>query len=428
MNRQLFEFIKASPTAYHAVEESARRLRAAGFQPLAEETRFEIQPGGRYYVTRNGSSLIAFRVPSGDFSGFMIAAAHGDSPSFKLREHPTLSDGAYLRLSTEKYGGMILSTWMDRPLSVAGRVTVRTKDGFSAKNVDLGEPFLIIPNLAIHMTRSAGENGTLNPAVDLVPLAGTKEAASFDERLSRAAGVDAADILSRDLFLYNPQDGVSFGDLIAAPRLDDLQAAFGTLTAFLAAKDSPAMPVFALFDNEEVGSTTKQGAASTFLADTLQRVLAALGANTDGTEYRRKLASSFLVSCDNAHAKHPNHPEYADKTDFPLLNGGIVIKQNAGQRYTTDAVSGALFRLVCEKAGVPTQAYSNRPDIPGGSTLGNIANTQVSLNTVDIGLAQLAMHSAFETAGARDTEYLVRALTVFFGSGLVRTGDGYRMV
>lgn len=426
MNRQLFDFIKASPTAYHAVDETAARLDAAGFAPLSEEAPFDLCPGRGYYVTRNNSSLIAFRIPSGGFSGFMIAAAHVDSPAFKLREAPALDDGAYLRLSVEKYGGMILSTWMDRPLSVAGRVTVREKDGFSVRNVDFGEPFLIIPNLAIHMTRSAGENGALDPAVDLVPLAGTKDAPAFEERLARAAGAAPADILSRDLFLYNPADGVCFGDLIAAPRLDDLQAAFAALTAFLAVDRSPSMPVLALFDNEEVGSTTKQGAASTFLPDTLLRVLQALGGDT--TEYRRLLASSFLVSCDNAHAKHPNHPEYADKVDAPLPNGGIVIKQNANQRYTTDAVSAALFRLVCEKAGVPTQAYSNRPDLPGGSTLGNIANTQVSLNTVDVGLAQLAMHSAFETAGARDTEYLSRALRVFFASGLEKTPGGYRLL
>lgn len=427
MNHRLLDFIKVSPTAYHAVEETEKRLRENGFTRLDEEKSFEVLPGGKYYTTRNGSSLIAFRVPSGDFSGFMIAAAHGDSPAFKLRERPALADGAYLRLSVEKYGGMILSTWMDRPLSVAGRVTVREKDGFRVKNVDFKEPFLIIPNVAIHMSRSAGENSALSPAVDLVPLAGTKESTpSFEERLAHAANADAADILSADLFLYNPQDGMIFGDLVAAPRLDDLQAAFGALTAFLAAGASPAMPVFALFDNEEVGSTTKQGAASTFLADVLQRVMTALW--MDGAEYRRKLASSFLVSCDNAHARHPNHPEYADKTEFPLPNGGIVIKHNANQRYTTDAVSEALFRLICEKADVPVQSYSNRPDIAGGSTLGNIANTQVSLNTVDIGLAQLAMHSAYETAGARDTEYLVRALTAFFESGIHKDESGYRLI
>lgn len=426
MNRSLFDFIKASPTAYHAVAEAAARLDAAGFTPLPEEAPFDLYPGRGYYVTRNGSSLIAFRTPSGGFSGFMIAAAHVDSPAFKLRESPELEDGAYLRLSVEKYGGMNLSTWMDRPLSVAGRVTVREKNGFSVKNVDLGEPFLIIPNVAVHMTRTTGENGALNPALDMVPLAGTKGAPTFEERLARAAGAAPADILSRDLFLYNPADGVSFGDLIAAPRLDDLQDAFAALTAFLTADRSPAMPVLALFDNEEVGSTTKQGAASTLLPDTLFRVLQALGG--DAVEYRRLLASSFLVSCDNAHARHPNRPEYADKVDAPLLNGGVVIKQNANQRYTTDAVSAALFRLICEKADVPTQAYSNRPDLPGGSTLGSIANTQISLNTVDVGLAQLAMHSAFETAGARDTEYLSRALRVFFASGLARIGDSYRLL
>ncbi len=426
VNQELFDFIGSCPTAYHTAAECERRLCAAGYTRLAEEKAFSVAPGGKYYVMRNGSSLLAFCVPSAPFSGYMIAAVHGDSPAFKLRGNPTLSDGAYLRLSTEKYGGMILSTWLDRPLSIAGRVTVREEGGFLVKNVNFGEPCVIIPNVAIHMTRTAGADSALNPAVDLIPLVGTKNAeADFSLLLSRAAGAAPEDILSSDLFVYNPENGVSFGDLIAAPRLDDLQSVFGALAAFLTVKDPVAMPVFALFDNEEVGSTTKQGAASTFLADTLQRVTDALGEGE--SEYRRKLALSFMVSCDNAHAKHPNHPEYADKVDFPLLNGGIVIKQNANQRYVTDAVSEALFRQICGAAGVPVQHYSNRPDIPGGSTLGNIANTQVSLNSVDVGLPQLAMHSAMETAGAADTAYLTAALSRFFGSSIRREGDSYRI-
>lgn len=425
-NRELFDFIGACPTAYHTAAECERRLASAGFVRLEEEKPFSVVPGGKYYVTRNGSSLLAFCIPSAPFSGYMIAAVHGDSPAFKLRGNPTLSDGTYLRLSTEKYGGMILSTWLDRPLSIAGRVTVRKGNGFTVKNVNFDEPCVVIPNVAIHMTRTAGAESALNPAVDLVPLMGTKNAeADFSALLSRAAGTDPADILSADLFVYNPENGVSFGDLIAAPRLDDLQSVFGALSAFLTVKNPKAMPVFALFDNEEVGSTTKQGAASTFLADTLRRVTDALGESE--SEYRRKLALSLMVSCDNAHAKHPNHPEFADKVDFPLLNGGIVIKHNANQRYVTDAVSEALFLRICEAAGVPVQHYSNRPDIPGGSTLGNIANTQVSLNSVDVGLPQLAMHSAMETAGAKDTAYLTEALAHLFAAEIRREGECYHV-
>lgn len=423
-NQKLFDFIKACPTAYHTAAECERRLAEAGYIRLAEEEPFSVVPGGKYYVTRNGSSLLAFCVPGAAFSGFMIAAVHGDSPAFKLRGNPVLPDGAYLRLSMEKYGGMILSTWMDRPLSVAGRVTVRKGNGFCVKNINFGEPCVIIPNVAIHMTRTAGADSALNPAVDLVPLMGTKKAEpDFAAQLSLAAGAEQKDILSADLFVYNPENGVRFGDLIAAPRLDDLQSVYGALAAFLTVENPKAMPVFALFDNEEVGSTTKQGAASTFLADVLQRVTDALGESE--SEYRRKLACSFMVSCDNAHAKHPNHPEYADKVDFPLLNGGIVLKQNANQRYVTDAVSEAVFCRICEAAGVPVQRYSNRPDIPGGSTLGNIANTQVSLNSVDVGLPQLAMHSAMETAGAADTAYLTAALSRFFACAIHRSGDTY---
>jgi aspartyl aminopeptidase len=246
------------------------------------------------------------------------------------------------------------------------------------------------------------------------------------KRVAEVIGVSEEDILTTDLFLYNPQAGVEWSGYISAPRLDDLQCAFSSLTAFLDAGrrevQPDTVPVFCLFDNEEVGSQTKQGAASTFLYDTLSRVMDSCGFTRD--ELSRKLASSFLVSCDNAHGVHPNHPEYQDKNHAVYMNGGVVVKYNANQRYTTDGVSAALFGLICEKAGVPVQRYANRADMPGGSTLGNIANTQVSLNTVDIGLAQLAMHSAYETAGARDTELMVKALTAFFLSRITAEGGG----
>ena len=244
--------------------------------------------------------------------------------------------------------------------------------------------------------------------------------------MAAAAGVDEKDILTTDISVYNTQAGVEWGTLISAPRLDDLQCAYASLCAFISAcgegMTAASVPVYCLFDNEEVGSQTKQGAASTFLSDVLERVSAAAGLDPAG--HRRHIANSFLVSCDNAHAVHPNHPEFADRNHSVYMNRGIVIKYNANQRYTSDAVSAALFRLVCEAADVPVQYYANRADMPGGSTLGNIANTQVSLNTVDIGLAQLAMHSSFETAGALDTDFLCRALAEFFGRSLVFCGGG----
>lgn len=418
MNQRLFDYIAASPTAYHAVAHTAAILRAKGYTELCEASAWELAPGGCYFVTRNGSSLIAFRMPEGDFSGFMMTAAHGDSPCFKIKENGTLADPHYVRLSTEKYGGMLFAPWMDRPLSVAGRVTVRTENGLAVKTVDLAKPVAIIPNVAIHMNRAANDGMKYNPAVDMLPLVSTDKDTSLMAQVAEAAGVDPLDIVTTDLFVYNPDRGVEWGDLISAPRLDDLQCAFASLIAFTEADKADNLPVYCLFDNEEVGSETKQGAASTFLFDVLTRIV------PDSLTYRRKIASSFLVSCDNAHAVHPNHPEYSDKNHSVYMNGGVVIKYNANQRYTTDAVSSGIFRLICEKANVPVQEYANRADMPGGSTLGNIANTQVSLNTVDIGLAQLAMHSAFETAGARDTAHMVNALKQFFETSLAMERDG----
>ena len=423
MNQKLFDYIKASPTPFHAVARTKAELSAAGYTELQESGKWALEGGKGYFVTRNGSSVVAFFLPKGDFPGYMMTAAHCDSPAFKIKENSEIPDKYYLRLSVERYGGMLCSTWMDRPLSVAGRVTVRTENGISVRLVDLREPCAIIPNVAIHMNRSANENASYNAAVDMLPLFGTADAAgSFKARVAKAAGAKPENILTTDLIVYNPQEGYSWNGYISAPRLDDLQCAFGSLEAFLGAKGGASAKVYCLFDNEEVGSQTKQGAASTFLSDVLERIGENLGLSAG--EQKRKIANSFLLSCDNAHAVHPNHPEYMDKNHPVYMNRGIVIKYNANQRYTSDAVSAALFQLVCEEAGVPFQRYANRADMAGGSTLGNISNTQVSLNTVDIGLPQLAMHSAFETAGGADTEYFVRALTLFFEKSLSTKKDG----
>ncbi len=422
MNKKLFDYIEKSPTAFHAVSNTASILESNGFERLCEGEKWSLRAGKGYFVTRNGSSLIAFKIPSEDFCGFMMSAAHSDSPTFKIKENAELADGSYVRLSSEKYGGMLCSTWLDRPLSIAGRITVRTEKGFETKNVDLDDFMAIIPNVAIHMNRNANDGMSYNAAVDMIPLFGDITSRDyFLFAVAEKAGAAKEDIISTDLFLYNLDKGAEWGNFITAPRLDDLQCAFASLEGFLRAEKSESTPVYCLFDNEEVGSQTKQGAASTFLTDTLERINSAMGG--DGEALKMRIADSFLVSCDNAHATHPNHGEYSDRNHSVYMNRGIVIKYNANQRYTTDAVSDAFFRLICEKAGVPVQSYANRADMPGGSTLGNILNTQVSLNTVDIGLAQLAMHSALETAGAKDTEYMAKALGVFFSSSLKIT-DG----
>ena len=417
MNQALFSYIAACPTAFQAAAHTAALLEAEGYRPLRETEEWMLEPGGRYYVTRNGSSLIAFRLPKGRPVGFMMTAAHGDSPTFKIKENAELTGENETRLSVEGYGGMLCASWMDRPLSVAGRAMVRTENGVAMRLIDLHDDLALIPNVAIHMNRDANNGAKYNFAVDMQPLYGEK--GGFRRRIAEAAGVAEEDLLTHDLFLYNPQPGVEWGGYISAPRLDDLQCAFASLQGFLTAGESQSAAVYCLFDNEEVGSQTKQGAASTFLRETLERICDALGLTL-----RTMAAGSFLLSCDNAHAVHPNHPEYADKNHAVRMNGGVVIKYNASQRYATDAVSAALFQTVCEEAGVPFQRYANRPDMAGGSTLGSIANTQVSLNMADIGLAQLAMHSAFETAGAEDTAHMVQALKTFFGMTLRSGGDG----
>lgn len=409
MNDKLKDFIAACPTAFHTVAETARILQAQGFCELAEGSMPE--KNKNYYLTRNGSSIIAFKGGQ-ELCSFMLTASHGDSPAYKLKDNAVLC-GECARLSTEGYGGMIAASWMDRPLSIAGRAVVATDFGVESRLVDLKAPMAVIPSVAPHL----GYKCEHDPKSDMIPIYGA--AGDFCTALQGALGVPSDRLLATDLFLYNPEPLCELGELITAPRLDDLMCAFASLQAFLAAEPSVAMPVLCIFDNEEVGSTTKQGAASTLLADTLSSVCRAYGA-----ELTAVLRSSLMLSCDNAHAVHPNHPELADRNHQAQLNGGVVIKYNANQKYTSDAVSAGLFKLILQRTGLPFQQYANRADLRGGSTLGNIANTQVSLNTVDIGLAQLAMHSCLETAGARDTAHLIAALSAFYASRITMLSDG----
>ena len=374
------------------------------------------------------ASLIALRIPETPPAGLMLAAAHSDSPSFKIKENAVVSSGdGYVRLNVEKYGGMLCAPWLDRPLSVAGRVVVRTEDGIGTRLVNVERDLMIIPNLAIHMNRQANDGYKFNAQVDMLPLfcEKGKKSDEFLRFIAAEAGISPEDILDTDLYLYNRMPATTLGlnnEFIASGRLDDLQCAFSSLKGFIEATPRDSVAVHCVFDNEEVGSGTKQGAAGTFLRDTLHRINRAMGKTED--EYLMSMASSFLVSADNAHAVHPDHTDKADPTNRPYLNKGIVIKYSANQKYTTDAVSGAIMRAICKQADVPYQTFANRSDMLGGSTLGNISQGQVSLNTVDIGLPQLAMHSPYETAGARDTAYLVEAAKILFSSSVVGTGDG----
>ncbi len=442
---ELLQFIEESPSAFHAVENLKKMAYDAGYTELKETEEWQLSAGGRYFVTRNDSSIAAFSVPGGSetadaaakkapdtagegiseedgtvclIKGFHIVAAHSDSPSFKIKEKPEITvDGKYGKLNTERLGGMIMSTWLDRPLSVAGRIIVKQGEKIESRLVNVDRDLLVIPSVAIHMNRDANSGMEYNAQIDMLPLYGeSMDENSFMDSVAEAARVEKEAILAHDLFLYVRDKGRRLGrngEYILSPRLDDLQCAFSAMKAMTQVVPVSYINICAVFDNEEVGSGTRQGADSTFLSDVLARIQEAFGKNASWL--RCKIADSLLISADNAHAVHPTHPEKADLTNRPYLNGGIVIKYHGSQKYTTDALTAAAMKELCREAGVPVQTYTNRSDIAGGSTLGNISTAHVSVPSVDIGLPQLAMHSAVETAGGRDTEYAVRMLSVFYG-------------
>lgn len=424
--QELFQFIQESPSCFHAISSIKKTLLEKGFQELSESHAWEVKPEGKYFVTRNQSSIIAFKIPKNPFHSFHITASHSDSPVFKIKENAELeTKDKYIRLNSEPYGGMLCATWFDRPLSIAGRVMVSENGKVQSHLVNIDRDLVMIPNLAIHFNRAANDGYKYNMQKDMVPLFGDGSAKDgYLKTVAEVAGVDSSAILGTDLYLYNRMAGTTWGyqnEYISSPKLDDLECAFATLQGFLKGQSDSAS-VYCVFDNEEVGSSTKQGANSTFLYDVLHRLLLSLGRSEE--DFYTTVASSFMLSADNAHAVHPNHGDISDTTNQPVMNGGIVIKYNANQKYTTDAVSSALFREICKSAGVPCQSFANRSDMAGGSTLGNISNSHVSLNTVDIGLAQLAMHSSYETAGAKDVGYLVKAVEAFYNSSIQAESDG----
>lgn len=422
-SKELFDFIQKSPSMFHSIETISSCLTQAGFTYLPEGKAWKIEKGGHYFTTRNHSSVIAFKIGSScDKYHFQLTAAHGDSPTYKVKSISELEGPhEYLRLDVEAYGGMIDSTWFDRPLTVAGRVLVRQNNGIESRLLYIDKDILMIPNVAIHFNREVNDGYKYNRQIDLCPLfsSGELKKGAFDQMVAEELGVEVKDILGKDLFLVNRQEPVIWGykdEFVSTPKLDDLQCAFASLKAFLQGKNDHGINVYCCFDNEEVGSNTKQGAMSTFLYDVLKRINIGLSKTED--EFYQAIAKSFLVSCDNAHALHPNHPEKSDAVNRNYLNKGIVIKESANQKYTTDAFSRAVFTQICQNANVPVQVFANRSDMVGGSTLGNLSNTQVSLHAVDIGLPQLAMHSSYETAGIKDTAYAIEALTAYFNSDI----------
>ena len=421
----LLNFMDASVCNFYAVHTLKHILDGAGFTELDRRNRWELHPGGKYYTTANGSALFAFIVGDGNASeGFKIISAHSDSPGFRIKPNAAMvSDGNIVKLNTEVYGGPILYTWFDRPLSIAGRVILRTDDPLcpEARLIRIDRPLLTIPHLAIHFNRQVNDGNPLSKQKDMLPVLGhIRDRAEADGLLlrliSEQLGVESSHILDFDISLYDTTKACLLGlndEFVSSGRLDDLSMVHAAVSALTASKGNQRMTrIMAIFDNEETGSGTKQGAASPVLAHICRRITASLGG--DDEDYLRAVASSFMVSADNAHGIHPNYPEKHDPTNHPVLGGGPVVKINANCKYMTDADSAAVFRTVCEDAGVPYQYFVNHSDVAGGSTLGNILTSQIDLRGVDMGAALWAMHSVRETASADDHMMITRAFTQFY--------------
>lgn len=426
---KVIDFINVSPTAFHAAANVKSILMKNGFEELYECEEWKLQKGGRYFVMRNGSSIIAFEVPLCNYAGLCVCASHTDSPSFKLKASPELTGiNGLIRLNIEGYGGMARETWFDRPLSVAGRIAAEVGGTIKEILVNIDRDIAVIPSLAVHMGKARSEE-RVNIQNEMLPILRSEGAQKkLIDLIADTADVKSENIKGCDLYLYNREKGTVFGadnEFIASGRIDNLENVYISLSALLnsmkTSQKNEMLRIYAAFDNEETGSLTRQGAESTFFNEVIVRINEALGVSS--SEYMRRLASSFVMSVDNAHAMHPNYAAKADPINRPALNGGVVLKFNASGRYTTDAVSAAVVKILAERAGVPVQEYHNRSDIAGGSTLGNLMNRHISVMSADIGLAQLAMHSAYETAGAKDTEYMEKLLTEFYNT-TIKAGCG----
>lgn len=414
---KIIDLLSTSYSQFHAVDNLKGELKAAGFEEIEESRPFDLKAGGRYFLTRNLSSIIAFKIPKkkGPLS-FKIAATHNDSPTFKLKPNPIMIKGDIISLDVEPYGGAIYPTWLDRPLSLAGRLIIEKDGKIDSVLLSIDEDLLAIPNLCIHMQRDINNGHEYNAARDMIPILGVGDSFDFAAYLLDKAGIKEAKLLGFDLFLYNRDKPRKLGvhqEFLSSPRLDDLASAYTVGEGFIEAEPSKMVDVFVSFDNEEVGSLTRQGAHSDLLHNTLKRIASSLG-----DDFEESLARSYLLSVDNAHANHPNFPAISDPTTKVELNGGVVIKYNADQRYTSDALSASIVKKIAENASISIQEYTNRSDLRGGSTLGNISNAEVSLLSSDIGIAQLAMHSANEICGVHDLETMQDFAKNYFQSNI----------
>ena len=423
---ELFRFLDAGVSAFHSTAAAAAILEAEGYVNCPESAAWELAPGGKYYTTRNGSAVLAWRMPKGTLTGWHVTASHSDSPTWKIKELDGGKDAVFARAETEGYGGMIMPSWIDRPLSVAGRILVRTEEGVKSILVHPDRALACIPNVCIHFDHEVNKGKNYNPQVDLQPIFGGK-GGSLKDVLAEEAGVKAEDILDADLVLATREKAVRMGlngEYFMSGRIDDLECAYTTLWGFLQGegKEDGRGDIWVMFDNEEVGSSSRQGAQGTLMANVLARVEEKLGVTRE--QSIRACTNSLLLSADNGHATHPNHPEKSDPAHPVTLGGGVLLKYNARQTYTTSGFTGSAFSAICQKAGVPVQAASNRADVPGGSTLGNLLGHQILIPMVDIGLAQLAMHSSMETASCIDAEYMAKAVAEFYNTPISQPKDG----
>lgn len=421
----LLKFLDNSPCNFFAVDTISHELENHGFTKLSLSDEWKLEKGGKYYTTKNDSAIFAFTIgekPMCDL-GVKIITAHSDSPCFRIKPNPIIkSENGIIKLNTEVYGGPILYTWFDRPLSVAGRVILRGDDALHpvTRLLRINRPILIIPHLAIHFNRAVNEGNPLSKQKDMLPIiARVNDAAEADNLLlnlvATELGVNIGDILDFDLMLYDCEKATFVGinnEFVSSGRIDDLSMAHAAITAVVEGTDTNATKVAAIFDNEETGSGTKQGAASPVLSNILLRINAAFGGNE--SDFCRAMSKSFMISADNAHAFHPNYAEKYDPTNHPFLGGGPVIKINANCKYMTDAHSAAIFRSLCEEAGSPYQYFVNHSDVAGGSTLGNILTSQIDIEGVDVGNPILAMHSVRETGSADDHNNMVKVFVHFF--------------
>ena len=435
LNDELIAFLNESHNEYLAANLIRKILSKSGFKEIKENEAWNLKENSKYFFLRNGNSLVAFVTPyrlnKSDFY-YKIISSHLDSPALKLKENPAVCTNFYEKWKVEVYGGLINSTYVDRPLGLAGRLIVKTKNGLETRIVDTKKAVAIIPNVAIHQNRNINNGFIYNPQVDLLPIVGTSEKAHYFDEIISSFLKDDEEIVSYDLYLYNFDRAQYVGfndDLICGQKEDDLSSAFLSLKALIDSEtnyNESGIKIAAFFNNEETGSLSFSGADSDLLKSTLRRIV--LSFNVKEGEYFAAIKKSFVLSADNGHAIHPNHPEMSDDKNLCILNKGILLKFNSNMAYTSDAFTSAFIKTLCKENKIPYQVFFNRSDVRGGSTLGNISISQESILTADIGMPQLAMHSSFETIGSEDTKHMFDLMSCFYETVFKIDGDTIKFI